>query len=175
MMTNKLPQRDPEGAWVRKATAARRVGVDAQCACGERRPEALIPQTDPITCHECQRIKKGMSITDNHHPAGEANDPTTIPAPVNDHRAELNTAQADWPKETLENEDGSPLLALAGCMRGYVDTDAYLQNKLLLPRVPMLEALDQFLVERLGPEWWIDSELEKFAPKSKPASHHEPK
>jgi hypothetical protein len=60
-------------------------------------------------------------------------------------------------------------------MRGYVDTDAYLQNKLLLPRVPMLEALEQFLVEKLGPEWWIDTELEKFAPKSKPASHHEPK
>jgi len=102
---------------------------------------------------------------DNHHPAGEANDPTTIPAPVNDHRAELNTAQADWPEKTLENRDGSPLLAFAGCMRGYVDTDAYLQNRLLLPRVPMIEELEVFLIKKLGPNWWIGTELEKFAPK----------
>jgi hypothetical protein len=171
-MTNKLPQRDPEAAWVRKATAARRVG-DAKCACGERRPEALIPKSDPITCSECQRRKRGMSLTDDHHPGAEANDPTTIPVPVNDHRAELNTAQADWPKQTLENRNGSPLLALAGCMRGYVDTDAYLQNRLLLPRVPMIEELEVFLIKKLGPNWWIGTELEKFAPKSKSASHRE--
>lgn len=106
-----------------------------------------------------------MTTMDNHHPAGEANDPTTIPVPVNDHRAELNTAQADWPKETLENRDDSPLLAHAGCVRGYADTEAYLIDRTLLPRVPMLEALEKFLVERLGPKWWIGTELEKFAPK----------
>ena len=44
-----------------------------------------------------------MTDIDEHHPAGRANDPTTTPVPVNDHCAELNPAQEDWPKETLEN------------------------------------------------------------------------
>jgi hypothetical protein len=165
-MHRKLPQRDPSAAYVRGAIAARRVG-DRQCACEERRPEALIPKSDPITCHECQRRKKGMSAMDNHHPQGEANDPTTIPVPVNDHRAELNSAQADWPKETLENPAGCPVLASAGCTRGYADTDVYLIEKLLLPRVQMLEALSKFLADRLGPEWWVNTEIEQFAPKRK--------
>ena len=41
--------------------------------------------------------------------------------------------------------------------------------------VPMLEPLEQFLVERLGPEWWVDTELENLHRKSKPASRREPK
>jgi len=164
-MPRKLPQRDPSAAYVRKTIAARRVG-DRRCACGERRPEAFIPESDPIICARCQRQKEGKSTMDNHHPAGSANNPkTTIPVPVNDHRAELNTAQADWPKQTLENPDGSPLLAHAGCVRGYVDTDAYLISNVLLSRVEMIEELDKFLVDRLGPKWWLGTGLEKFVPK----------
>ena len=87
-MFNKLPQRDPEGACVRKATAARRVGIDALCACGENRSEALIRGTNPIMCHECKRKKKGQATVDGHHFAGEANSPIKVPTPVNDHRAE---------------------------------------------------------------------------------------
>jgi len=65
-----------------------------------------------MICAECQRKKKGQNIVDNHHPFMKANDPsTTIPVPVNDHRADLNEAQNDWPKKTRENPDGSPLLA----------------------------------------------------------------
>ena len=148
-MTNKLPQLDPEADWARKAAAVRRVG-DRQCACGERRPKALIPKSDPIRCHECQRKKEGKTHMDNHHPAAKANNPTTTPVPVNDHRAELSPAQDDWPKETLENPDGSPLLAFAGCVRGYADTAVYLIEKLLLPFATMLEVLDRYLVNTVG-------------------------
>jgi hypothetical protein len=165
-MTNKLPQLDPEADWARKAAAVRRVG-DRQCACGERRPKALIPKSDPIRCHECQRKKEGKTHMDNHHPAAKANNPTTTPVPVNDHRAELSPAQDDWPKETLENPDGSPLLAFAGCVRGYADTAVYLIEKLLLPFATMLEVLDRYLVNTVGEKWWINTELEKFSPKYK--------
>src|SRR5438477_4902113 len=110
MNTKKPPQRDPIGAFQHKATAARRIGVDKQCACGESRPEALIPGSDPIICAKCDREKKGHTVMDDHHVAGRANSSETIPTPVNDHRAELNTAQQDWPKETLQNPDGCPLL-----------------------------------------------------------------
>lgn len=59
---------------------------------------------------------------DDHHVFGKANDPTTIvTVPANDHRAELSVAQQDWPKKTPENPDGSPLLAAAARIRGFVD------------------------------------------------------
>src|SRR5207248_8773793 len=107
----------------------------------------------------------GKKTDDNHHPAGKANDPTTILVPVNDHRAELSPAQSDWPKETLENTSGCPLLAGAGSIRGFVDTDAYLIEKLLHRGVRMLETLSAILAERLGPDWCINTEVEQFSPR----------
>ncbi len=164
-MPKKPPQRDPIGAYQRKATAGRRVGGNKRCSCGESRPEALVRASEPTMCTECVRRKKGKSTQDNHHPAGKANNPTTTPIPANDHRAELTPAQYDWPKRTLENPDGSPLLAAAACTRGYVDTSDYLREKLLLRNPEMLEVLDAFLVEKLGPKWWIGTDLERFSPK----------
>ena len=58
-MKRKLPSERSIGAYQRKATAARRVGAGAQCACGESRPEALITGSDPTICAECQRKKRG--------------------------------------------------------------------------------------------------------------------
>jgi hypothetical protein len=121
-----------------------------------------------MICAVCQREKLGWYPLDDHHPAGQANDPTTIPIPVNDHRAELSREQYDWPQETWENPSGSPVLAGAACMRGYCETDTYLVASLLIPRAEMLEALDAFLIRRLGPRWWIGTEMEHFAPKPKP-------
>ena len=106
-----------------------------------------------------------MTTDDEHHPAGAANNPMTMPVPVNDHRAELSVAQADWPKQTLENPEGSPLLARAACIRGYSDTNVYLMEKLLLPHADFCELLDAFLTEKFGPEWWLNTELERFKPR----------
>ncbi len=166
-MRRKLPLRNPVAAYGRKAIAERRVGNNSQCACGENRPEALIPQSKPTICAACKRIANGQSTWDRHHPAGKANNPATIPVPVNDHRTWLSVAQHDWPKETRENPDGSPLLAAAASIRGYMDTDSYLIEKLLLRNPEMLERLDAFLVKELGPKWWVSTELEQFAPKRK--------
>jgi hypothetical protein len=164
-MDPKLPERDPGASRVRKAKARRRVGVGARCACGEVRPEALIAKSNPIICAACDRKKKGMTTMDDHHPFGRANSATTIPAPVNDHRAELSTAQYDWPKETRENPDGSPLLAAAACLRGFVDTVVYLIKKGVLWIAEALEWLNAYLLEQLGPQWWVGTALEQFAPK----------
>lgn len=165
------PPRDPIAAFEREARAARRVGEGNQChLCGENRPLALIPGSRPMICAACHREKLRRSAMDDHHPAGQANDPTTIPIPVNDHRAELSPEQYDWPPETWENPSGSPVLAGAACMRGYCETDTYLVASLLIPRAEMLEALDAFLTIRLGPRWWIGTEMERFAPKRKPKS-----
>jgi hypothetical protein len=167
-MARKLPRRDPGGAHRRKVIAARRVGVGARCSCGEDRPEALIAGINPTTCAACKRAAKGRSITDQHHFAGRANNPATIPVHVNDHRAVLSVAQADWPKSTLTNAEGSPLLAGAACLRGCVDTILYLIEKGLLWLADLLERLDQVLAKKLGPKWWVNTEIEQFSPKKKP-------
>jgi hypothetical protein len=104
---------------------------------------------------------------DNHHFAGRANNPITIPVPVNDHRACLSAAQEDWPKMTRNNPRGSPLIAAAACVRGFIDTVIYLIESGLLWVAEMLESLDDFLIGKLGPQWWVNSEIEPFVAKSK--------
>jgi hypothetical protein len=163
-MSNEIPQRDPSGAYRRKVKAARRVGKNKRCACGETRPEALIAGTKPTICFACQRHACGQAPDDTHHFAGEANNPTTIPVPVNDHRAELSPAQYDWPKKTRENPDGCPLLAAAGCIRGFIDTVIYLIKKGVLWIAEMLESAHDWLVEQFGPQWWVGTPLEQFIP-----------
>ncbi|MGA2989581.1 MAG: hypothetical protein ABSD88_03820 [Candidatus Korobacteraceae bacterium] len=102
---------------------------------------------------------------DNHHFAGEANNPLTVPVPANDHRAILSVAQYDWCKHTLENPDGSPVLAAAGCIRGFVDWIVYLIEKGVLWIADLLESLEAFLTEKFGPKWWIGTPLAQFATK----------
>jgi len=165
MMPRKIPSSDPSGAHRRKVVAARRVGVGARCACGEDRPEALIAGSTPTICAACQRAAKGRTTIDQHHFAGKANNPATIPVSVNDHRAILSVAQAEWPRSTLSNAEESPLLAGAACLRGCIDTIVYLIEKGLLWIADMLEKLELVLVKKLGPRWWANTEIEQFAPK----------
>src|SRR5438067_996937 len=148
-MGQNLPLRDSIAAHRRKALARRRMGVGAACACGEQRPEALIPSSNPVICAVCQRKASGRTTTDNHHFAGKANTPCTIPVPVNDHRARLSVAQADWPKETLTNPHDSPLRAAAASIRGFIDTVQYLIEQGLLWIAGMLETLDEYLLRKL--------------------------
>ena len=173
-ITLKVKHRDPEAAWVRNAIAARRVGVNAKCACGETRPQALIPKSNPTMCHRCKRTKQGKTTIDNHHVFAKTNSPITLPMPVNDHRAELSVAQYDWPKNTRENSDGSPFLAAAGTIRGFIDTILYLVKQGLLWIADMLEAADRYLLNKLGPKWWLNTELDQYAPKQQ-ISRREPK
>lgn len=164
-MKRKTPSRDPVRTYQRDAIAVRRLPEDSQCACGEARPRALIPGTDPMTCARCDRKQKGKSTRDDHHVAAEANSPVKIPIPVNDHRARLSADQYEWPKGTIENVYGSPLLAAAARIRGFDDVLYYLIEKLQLRNPELLEELDSLLVARLGPEWWKGTPLEKYAPK----------
>jgi len=163
-MPKKIPPRDPIRAYQRKATASRRVGGNKQCACGESRPEALISGSKPTICANCKRKKHKQSTLDRHHVAGKSNSRVTILVPVNDHRARLNVAQYDWPKKTLDNPDGSPLLAAAAFIRGFIDTINYLLEE--LQRIAeMLEMAHAILVVKLGLKWWRKTELKQFEQK----------
>jgi hypothetical protein len=159
----KIPKRDPSAALIRDAVAQRRIG-DKKCVCGETRPRAFASRNSKL-CVKCERKKRGHRTTDDHHVAGKANDPITIPVEVNDHRARLNADQMDWPKDTRENRDGSPLLAAAGAIRGFIDTVLYLIEKLLLRHAEILEKIDAYLVRTLGRKWWLKTELNQLAPK----------
>lgn len=163
-MAKKGDQTGPVGRYQRRAGAARRVGLESQCACGEKRPEALIAGSNPTMCAACVRKRRGQTTVDYHHVAGKENTPVTIPVPVNDHRAELSVAQGDWPKETRENPDSSPLLAAAAYIRGFMDTVNYLLEKLFWI-VEMLEMADPILVKKLGAKWWLKMGLRQFEPK----------
>jgi len=162
-MPKKPPPRDPIGAYVRRTTAARRIG-DKKCACGETRPEAFA-KGKSTACARCKRKRRRHARTDKHHVAGKANDPTTVPVDVNDHRARLTQDQLGWPKETRDNHDGSPLLAAAGSIRGFIDTAVYLLEKLLLRHAEILERIDAYLLRRLWRKWWLKTELKQFSPK----------
>jgi hypothetical protein len=110
-----------------------------------------------------------MTRKDDHHFAMKANSPVTIPIPVNDHVADLNTAQQDWPQRTRENPDGSPLIAAAGAVRGFIDTIVYLIEKGLSWVAELLEKLDEWATAKHGPKYWVGTPLEAFVPKSESA------
>ncbi len=161
-MPRKNYEPDPILAAKRQNIAARRVGVGAACTCGETKPFALVTGSNPVICEECQRRTEGRSTFDDHHVAGEANDPLTVPVPANDHRAVLNVKQYDWPQRTLENRDGSPLLAAAAFIRGFCDT-VILFIERLLSRIPkLLETVDSFLTQTLGPRYWTNTNFANF-------------
>ena len=165
-MARKIPARDPRASHRRKVVTARRFAPGAKCGCGESRPEAFIPDSEPTICAACDRRVRGRRKSDDHHIAGQANSPLKLSAPINDHRASLSNAQYDWPRKTLENPEASPLLAAAACLRGFVDTFAYLSEPLVLDKVDMLELLDTMQERKLGKKWWKRTKLEAFEPES---------
>jgi hypothetical protein len=151
---------DSAGNLTRKIIATRRTGIGNKCVCGENRPPALNAGSHPTKCEECRRRSKGRTIYDYHHIAGSSNHLLVVPIPVNDHRAVLNAAQYEWPKATRENPDASPLLAIAACIRGFIDALKYLMDELLVGNAERLETLDAFFVAHLGPRYWSSLILE---------------
>jgi hypothetical protein len=124
--------RDPSTAHVRRTVAARRVGENARCGCGETETFALIDGRKPATCVECDRLKRGKSIMDRHHIAGRNNNPLTISIPANLHRL-LSERQYDWPKQMLENSEGNLLIEIAGKSQGFIDLLDCLLDRCLRP------------------------------------------
>lgn len=136
-------QIDPIKSHARKTVAARRVGENARCACGEDRPLALVAGTKPVICAACQRRQKGQAVFDQHHVGGRKNSGFTVPVNVNDHRAVLSAAQFDWPESTFRNQSANELLKAAGSVRGVIDYLDYLNSGLLRPVAERLELLGQ--------------------------------
>jgi hypothetical protein len=60
-----------------------------------------------------------------------------------------------------------PIVAAAGCIRGFVDYIYYAIETFLLWIPEMLETLDTFLEDNLGRKWWDNTPLDRFSPKRK--------
>ncbi|MGH7239427.1 MAG: hypothetical protein ACREHG_05085 [Candidatus Saccharimonadales bacterium] len=125
----------------------------ARCACGETDRRALMIESEPLTCYQCAAKRDGKSGVERHHVAGRHNSPVTIAIPANDHRI-LSDLQQDWSRRTLQNPEGSPLLAMAAMLRGWLDIIALLIER-SLGRIPAaLETLDASLVQLHGTDWY---------------------
>jgi hypothetical protein len=129
-----------------------RLGKRAKCKkCAETDPLAL---SGPKECYECGRIAAGKSPFEAHHFAGRNNDRFTVNIPGNDHRI-LNDYQVDWPRQTLRNPDGSPVLKAAGAIRAWLDVLKLIIKRILGWLPEFLERLNEYLCRKLGSNWWL--------------------
>lgn len=149
---------------IRDEAAYERFGTrNPRCQhCGESDRSALQGSHPDIVCCECSARFVGRSSIERHHPAGRHNSHATVPIPVNDHRV-LSDMQRDWPERTLRNPDGSPLLAAAAAIRGWLDV-LWLIVQRTVGHIPaLLESLDEGLQSTYGDRWWEKLSMEGLA------------
>lgn len=121
--------------------------------CTETDPIALTGARPNITCHEHLADQMDCRWTQYHHLSGQANSPDTGALPANDHAA-VSAMQSLWPRDTLRNPEGSPLLRAAAAVRGWLDMLRMMIERTLRWVPAALESLDALLTDRHGPRWW---------------------
>jgi hypothetical protein len=122
--------------------------------CTETNPFALIGSHPELFCAAHAAEFAGKRWFELHHISGQANDATdTAAVPINDHKI-LSEYQDRWPRRTLQNPDGSPLLRAAAATRGGLDILHLIIARTVgwVPR--FLERLDAWLRRKLGDRWW---------------------
>jgi|HubBroStandDraft_4_1064222.scaffolds.fasta_scaffold00010_76 hypothetical protein len=154
---------DPIKSGARKAKTRRRVGVNATCTqCAEKRAEQLVRRSRPKLCLRCYARKHGTKETEGHHLGAEANSPVIVEVPITDHRT-LTEAQYEWPPKTWRNPDGSPLLAIAGTLRGIADFISDLIVAFINHLAEAAEDIDAWLRDKYG-LWWKDGPYDGWQP-----------
>jgi hypothetical protein len=123
--------------------------------CGETDPRALTGTDPNIVCYEHRQLADAKTWVEQDHRPGQHNHPATTAIPANDHRI-LSAMQKSWPRDTLRNPDGSPLLKAAACVRGWLDLLRLILERTVGWVPPFLEMLDAWLRERIGDPWWKD-------------------
>ena len=141
-----------ESYYTRIGTRTPRCTVEG---CNETDPRALTSVYPTIVCYEHAQLARGRAWVEEDHLSGRHNDSTTAPLPGNDHRVR-SEMQIVWPRETLRNPDGSPLLQAAASLRGWLDVLRLMLERTVGWIPAFLEALDAWLRTRLGGRWWKD-------------------
>jgi hypothetical protein len=155
-------------ALAREHRKQERFGDEAACQlCGQpdlrglRQVDLSSSREGRITvtlCASCHVQLQGKHLTEEHHPAGRANDAYTVPIPATEH-AILTDWQHDWPRDTWRNVDGSPLLRAAASLRGWLDILRLLIGRTIRWIPAFLEQLDAVLRQQLGDGWWTHHAL----------------
>src|SRR4051794_24504564 len=135
----------------------RQLGTHDPCCrfdgCDESFPLALTGIHPEIYCYEHDALRRNRPWVEGHHPAGRHNNPQTVPVAGNDHRV-VSERQYLWPRHTLRNPDGSPLLRAAASIRGWLEVLWLIMVRTVGWVPEFLERLDAWLLGRLGPRWW---------------------
>jgi hypothetical protein len=121
--------------------------------CPVANPFALTGVDPDVVCYEHRADLKARPWLEDHHPAGRHNDPATVQLPGNEHRV-LSGRQGVWPRETLRNPDGSPLLKAAAALRGWLDVLWLIMTRTVGWIPEFLEQLDAWLQVKVGERWW---------------------
>jgi hypothetical protein len=146
---------DPIKKAVRLSRKRDRLGDDAMChRCGESDPRCLVLRRDRILCYECLSCDEGRSSVELHHVAGQHNLHHSVPIDGNEHRI-LSDMQEDWPVDTRRNSDGSPVLAVAAAIRGWLDTLRVIIERTMGWIPIFLERLDSWLRITIGDQYWL--------------------
>ena len=125
----------------------------------EHRCCPIEPAPALLTCYARQGRE---DAGEGHHIAARANSPVIIKVPINDHRP-LSEAQYEWPPSTVQNPDGSPLIALAGSLRGMADLLGELFVRFMHALADLAENVDGWLRDRHG-LWWKGTEFDGWQP-----------
>ena len=117
--------------------------------CKETDPLALTG-THPRSIATSTMLVKRRPWLEAHHPSGRQMIRSTVEIPGNEHRVLSELQNATWPRETLRNPDGSPLLRAAAAIRGWLDLLWVVMHRTVGWVPASLEVLDAWLRERVG-------------------------
>lgn len=123
--------------------------------CDEADPFALTGAHPDLLCVEHAADRDGRDWLEESHTAGRSNAPADAPpVPANDHSTLTHKHQAAWPRDTLRNPDGSPLLKAAAATRGWLDVLRLIIERTVGWIPGFLERLDEWLRIKIGDRWW---------------------
>jgi hypothetical protein len=116
-----------------------RVPAGTRCSrCRQSDPLALLRETSPLLCVDCDALAQGLAWFELHHPIGDANDPATIALRPSTHRY-FTERQRGWHSVTLSNPRGSARLRQAAALRALADIHAFVCDRVALPIARSLE------------------------------------
>lgn len=125
----------------------------AACSeCGERDIRTLIPRGDTVLCQACDNRRRGWPDTQQHHFAGQHNSDCRVLLDANEHRI-VTDLQVDWGTPRMENTEKNLFIVVVNVIQGAFETGLVLFER-ALRYVKALPALNEDLVELLGPQWW---------------------
>ena len=149
------PTPTPRTRTKRTRTTAEMAGEPAPCPTGTKVTGRVAQTSAPprVLCYEHLLLQQGKATVEAHHPLGKANDPSTVGALGNLHRA-LSDSQQDWPEEVRRNPQRNPLWWIAGILYSLHDYLHWLVDRCRQIGDLLVKA-GHWAEQQGGPQWWV--------------------